>query len=156
MFLRFPASASSPFPLLDSLRRHPSPLLRKRARCPPLIAACRRPRRLPRIDVRALSLFLDAGADPNSRQLDSITPLMSAAGVFHLEGVRLLLAAGADINAANSDGFTPLMLACRPYSADRLERSLGRRVEREEHEAMVTATVSTPPPSPFERALPSP
>eukprot|EP00873_Tetraselmis_striata_P044078 jgi/Tetstr1/464342/TSEL_009138.t2 len=100
--------------------------------------------RLPRIDVRALSLFLDAGADPNSRQLDSITPLMSAAGVFHLEGVRLLLAAGADINAANSDGFTPLMLACRPYSADRLERSLGRRVEREEHEAMVTATFRRP------------
>jgi ankyrin repeat protein len=54
-------------------------------------------------------LLLDAGADPNSRDPDSLTPLHRATG--NVSATQLLLARGADPNARAAGSQTPLMHA---------------------------------------------
>lgn len=89
-------------------------------------------RRLWHVHIDVLSLFLDAGADPNEPGQMGATPLMIAARVGHVEGCRRLLAAGADINASNSTGMTPLMMAVLEKEQDQLLQDFGRVVPKEE------------------------
>src|SRR3954471_18046158 len=51
--------------------------------------------------------FLDAGADPNAKNDEGITPLHLAADP---EMVELLVCRGADINIRSTDGRTPLLV----------------------------------------------
>ncbi len=55
--------------------------------------------------------LLEAGADPNSKQLGDTTPLHSAASNGHVDMIRVLLNYGANLQARNKDGKTPLDLA---------------------------------------------
>jgi ankyrin repeat protein len=57
-----------------------------------------------------LAVLLDAGADPNAKNLVGATPLMAAVGAG-LEQTKLMLAKGADVNAKTGTGATPLMTA---------------------------------------------
>ena len=111
--------------------------------------AIRHLHRLHHVDIRVLSLFLDAGADPNSRREQWITPLIKAASQCHIEGCRLLLAAGADINAKDALGFTALMVAAaaaaRVPKPDEIEEIFGRAVAPDELKAMSARTVSSCP-----------
>lgn len=55
--------------------------------------------------------LLDAGADPNARDRDGLTPLMWAAAMGPPDLVALLLRRGADANATTPDGITAWQLA---------------------------------------------
>jgi ankyrin repeat protein len=73
-------------------------------------------------DVPLMNLLLELGADPATKNADSATPLLAAAGVGALEdgeeaagteeeaveAVRLLLNHGADINAVDDNGETAM------------------------------------------------
>jgi ankyrin repeat protein len=57
----------------------------------------------------AVRIVLEAGGDPNARNLSQVTPLMYAS--YSLEKTRLLIAKGGDVNAKAKDGSTPLGVA---------------------------------------------
>lgn len=63
-----------------------------------------------------MKVLLKAGANPNARALDGLTPLMAAAAVRKLEMVRVLLEAGADVNARSENGVTALLQVLRRES----------------------------------------
>lgn len=89
--------------------------------------ACRSPHRMkwtpllfatldPDRNAGPISLMLDAGADPNARTAEEITPLFHAAAFCRSsEIVRALIRAGADVNAEGKregrEGWTPLLYA---------------------------------------------
>jgi ankyrin repeat protein len=58
-----------------------------------------------------VSILLETGADPNTRQRHGYSPLHAAAANGDLATVEVLLRAGADPTATNDDGATPLELA---------------------------------------------
>src|SRR5262249_31738952 len=60
-------------------------------------------------DAESVRLLLDAGADPNARNVAGATALMWA--VDDLDKARLLLTSGADANARSDDARTPLLSA---------------------------------------------
>ena len=70
-----------------------------------------------KIDAKAVSALLDAGADPDLHGEGGRTALHQAVGGnawdngADLEIVRALIAAGADVNARDEDGLPPLFLA---------------------------------------------
>jgi ankyrin repeat protein len=80
------------------------------------------------LDVQAMRVLLDAGADPSLKNRNSATALMFAAGLGRsgfggrseqeaIEAVTLCLDHGADINAVNSTGQTALHLAVEQSDA---------------------------------------
>ncbi|MEP6572457.1 MAG: ankyrin repeat domain-containing protein [Gemmatimonadota bacterium] len=58
-----------------------------------------------------VALILDAGGDPNARQVGGWTPLHAAAQNGQRELVELLLARGADASLLSESGMTPFALA---------------------------------------------
>lgn len=64
-------------------------------------------------DVNTVRAILDGGADVNSKDQTSRTPLMYAAVKNHKEVVQVLLARGADVHARNNQAETALTLAAR-------------------------------------------
>jgi cytohesin len=69
-------------------------------------------------DTAAMSLLLDAGADPNIKCEEGFVPLHFAASMGHSEAVRLLLDRKANVDVLNDFGQTPLDLARQNGSAD--------------------------------------
>lgn len=61
--------------------------------------------------AEVIQTLLDAGADPNAKNVDSFTPLMAAVRVGNVELVTLLLQAKAEPNVINDRGETALDLA---------------------------------------------
>jgi uncharacterized protein len=61
--------------------------------------------------VQTVKLLLDKGVPVDSRDDESSTPLIMAAGYGETEIVRFLLARGADFRARNKYGLSPLMAA---------------------------------------------
>jgi Ankyrin repeats (3 copies) len=55
--------------------------------------------------------LLAAGADPNVRRQEGLTPLISAALGGRADIAKLLVDKGADVNAKSDNGMTPLMVA---------------------------------------------
>jgi uncharacterized protein len=51
------------------------------------------------------------GADPNLRDNNGLTPLISAVARNRFEIVKLLVADGADVDATDPQGLTPLRIA---------------------------------------------
>jgi len=64
-----------------------------------------------RRDTPWMGFLLQNGADPNARDRAGETPLMVAARLGFVDGVRLMLAVRAQVDAANPRGETPLMIA---------------------------------------------
>jgi ankyrin repeat protein len=64
-----------------------------------------------RRDATWLAFLLAKGAKPDIRDNEGATPLLAAAQLGFVDGVRTLLAEGASVNLANSRGETPLIMA---------------------------------------------
>jgi ankyrin repeat protein len=62
-------------------------------------------------DEVAVKAFLAAGMDPNVRNAEGDTALMSAAAAGNGDVVEMLLSEGAQINVTNARGMTPLAAA---------------------------------------------
>lgn len=60
-----------------------------------------------------INMMLEAGADPNSSDLDGLNPLMMASHAGKLEVVEALLEAGADVEARTKSGHTAVSIAER-------------------------------------------
>lgn len=67
---------------------------------------------------KVVTLLLQAGADPNSRNKSSWRPLHFAARNGHAGTVRILLASGANPNASQEEGGTPLHAAAQGDSLE--------------------------------------
>ncbi|MBV8900922.1 MAG: ankyrin repeat domain-containing protein [Verrucomicrobia bacterium] len=72
-------------------------------------------------DMKALSLFLDAGIDPNAANSDGVTALIAAAAHGRISAVKFLLEHNANPNAAGKSGQTPLMAAAENNHPDILQ-----------------------------------
>lgn len=70
----------------------------------------------------ALRVVLDAGADPNARNLAQATPLLFAA--YNFEKTRLLVEKGADVNTKTKNGSTALWVAAGAPGNERTVRYL--------------------------------
>ena len=80
-------------------------------------------------DIRAVKLFIAAGADVNAKDSYGYTPLHRAAYDRQKEIAELLIAKGADVNAKNEDGETPLDWAInfkKTENADLLRKHGGK------------------------------
>jgi hypothetical protein len=62
-------------------------------------------------DAPAVTRLLTAGADPNCRLKEGLTPLMLASRSGQLEIATLLFQAGARVDAATAQGHTALLFA---------------------------------------------
>ena len=60
---------------------------------------------------RAVSILLQANANPNLQKKNSVTPLFMAAQNGHSNTVSILLQANANPNLPRDDGVTPLYMA---------------------------------------------
>src|SRR5579872_492175 len=69
-------------------------------------------------DIGVMEALLKAGADPNSRSREGITPLCRPAGTNNKDEVRLLIMYGADPDLQDNKGDTPRELAQRSKSSD--------------------------------------
>ena len=69
-------------------------------------------------DVQRVRELLEAGANPNARDKDGLTPLHWAASEGHADIVKILLEHGADPNTKIKYGWTPLHYASREGHAD--------------------------------------
>ena len=121
------------------------------------------------IDLAAVQLLLDRGANPSQAIKDGSTPLMAAAGLGAPRGgdeevteagdrndpidvMKALIGKGADVNAANDAGMTPLHYAAQRGS-DRIVEFLasqGARFDVEEQtgpHARQSLHAARPPPS---------
>ena len=67
---------------------------------------------------KAVSLLLEASANPNLQQKDSVTPFIMASWNGHTEIVSLLLKVNANPNLQADDGATPLTKASQNGHAD--------------------------------------
>ena len=74
------------------------------------------------VDIEALEMLINAGADVNAIMKYGYTPLhlltmsMSVSSVNYLEAIRILIEAGADVNAKDNYGNTPLhLLVANPF-----------------------------------------
>jgi ankyrin repeat protein len=78
-------------------------------------------------DMKALSLFLDAGIDPNAVNSDGITALIAATAHGRIAAVKFLLDHNADPNTAGKSGQTPLMAAAENNHAEILQLLLDHK-----------------------------
>lgn len=67
----------------------------------------------PAEQARMIAWLIDAGADPNSMNLDGATPLHRAVRTRSAAAVRALIEGGADSSRRNKNGSTPIDLAYR-------------------------------------------
>ena len=66
-----------------------------------------------RRDVAWINFLVQAGANPEVRDNEGRTPLILAAQLGFVDGVRALLARGADVNGTNTRGETALLFAAQ-------------------------------------------
>jgi ankyrin repeat protein len=77
-------------------------------------------------DEFAVMRLLDAGADPNQRSREGLTPLMLASRGGHLPIATLLLGAGVPVDAATAQGHTALLYAALQGHLSTVELLLAR------------------------------
>ena len=74
--------------------------------------------------IAATVALLDAGADPNSREIDGWTPLHQAAQYGTDKIIKSLVQAGANLNARDKNGWSPLHRAAYWGKAEMVEALL--------------------------------
>jgi Ankyrin repeats (many copies) len=91
----------------------------------------------PPAQVATIICLIEAGADPNTVDMDGVTPLHRAVRTRCAEAVRTLLAHGADPARKNKSGSTPMLLAMHntgrggtgSREAKEQQREIGRLLE---------------------------
>jgi ankyrin repeat protein len=84
-------------------------------------------------ELDKLKQLLDAGADVNYRNEDSMTPLMFAVTSDHLDIVNELIRRGADITTAAMNGATALHLAANFGHVDILKKIIDTHLAERDH-----------------------
>lgn len=90
-------------------------------------------------DPTIARLLLKAGANPNGKDDQESTPLMTAASWGMINHVRLLLASGAQVDARNDWGHTALYNARAPSNRQGPDKQVLERRKKEAAELLIQA-----------------
>jgi ankyrin repeat protein len=85
-------------------------------------------------DLKTFKMMLEAGANPNARDMGQNTAILMAAYHSQREMVRRLLDLGVDVNVLGSIGYTPIGVAAKRNDSEIVKMLIGAKAQLDVHD----------------------